>query len=565
MPSAPRTVVEKSPANPKSNDLPRLKLVWYAILIGTSLYALNHIGVLSGAIHTPRGYVALYTYQDFDMTQYLAWIEQAKHGMIIPDIHAAWLTGKCQFIPFMYGIHLVSALLHISSIAAFNAVDFVLYPIAAMGLVLCATTFLSPGRERKLFILIVMCAVPLRLYLTLPSLIYPALRHNIATGLYIAWISGDGLLLEAPSPTLTFGTATVLFAAWALGRYALTSEEKYLWYCSFISGASAFLHPFEIFLIAPATAIVVLYVQRADLRKGGLQLLRYAILPGLAISPYVILTLQNQTAADLARRNSGQHPYTPLYGLQLFGIAVPIALLSFYKMREHFRASDIVLQALLVLPTILLFTPRVPFPFHAFDGSLYIASLLATRQFTRLRLLSPLWKDRIVAAALAACLVLAIPGWIMIYRQIYIDGKSECPDPYHNSFIPADYFRLIDWFRAHASKDELVLSPQEVAFWLATVPMHSFASHPVMSLRFNQQKEVVKRLFEGKTDRNFLHRVIAHYGIRYIVVPDGSPLLAHLSDAKRDSHVGRYTVFEIAGSRMKPYSRDVVEISANQN
>ena len=191
----------------------------------------------------------------------------------------------------MYGIHLVSRLLHVSSIAAFNVVDFALYPIAALGLILCAATFLKPGRERRIFILVTMCAVPLRLYLFLPSLIFPALSKTISTGLFIAWISGDGLLLEAPSPTLTFGTATVLFSAWALGRYALTTDQKYLWYCSFISAVSAFLHPFEIFLIAPATAIVVFYVNRADMRKGVLQLFRYAILPGLAILPYVVLTL----------------------------------------------------------------------------------------------------------------------------------------------------------------------------------------------------------------------------------------------------------------------------------
>ena len=564
MPLAPTTLAEESPGKSKPSELAPLKLLLYGLLIGTSLYALNHIGVMSGATHTPPGYVALYTYQDFDMTQYLTWIEQAKHGIISPDFHAAWLTGKCQFMPFMYGIHLVSTLLHVGPIAAFNLVDFVLYPIAAMGLLLAATTFLSSGRERKLFILVMMCAVPLRLYLSLPSLVYPALKHAISTGLFIAWISGDGLLLEAPSPTITFGTATVLFSAWALGRYALTKDQKYLWYCSFISAASAFLHPFEIFLIAPATAIVVLYVQRADLRKGALQLFRYAILPGLAILPYVLVSLQNETAADLARRNSGQHPYSPLYGLQLFGIAVPIALLSFYKAREHRRTSDIVLQALLVLPTVLLFTPRVPFPFHAFDGALYTASLLATRQFTRFRLMSPIWRDRNVAAALAACLVLAVPGWLVIYRQIYVDGRSENPERYHNSFIPADYFRLIDWFRAHASKDELVLSPQKLAFWLATVPMHSFASHPVMSLRFNQQKAVLNKLFEGNAGRTFLYRVIANYGVRYIVVPDGNHLAAELSDAKRAGHVGRYTVFEISGNHMKPYSRNVVEISANE-
>ena len=95
--------------------------------------------------------------------------------------------------------------------------------------------------------------------------------------------------------------------------------------------------------------------------------------------------------------------------------------------------------------------------------------------------------------------------------------------------------------------------------------MHSFASHPVMSLRFNVQKEVVNRLFEGNTDRSFLDRVIAHYGVRYIVVPDGNRLMAELSDAKRAGHVGQYTVFEISGNRMKPYSRNVVEISANEN
>src|SRR3954471_11442352 len=152
MPSAPKTVIEKSPARSEASDLSPLKLLLYAVFLGTSLYALNHIGVLSGAMHTPPGYVAIYTYQDFDMTQYLTWIEKAKDGMISPDFHVAWLTRDCQFIPFMYGIHLVSRLLHVDSITAVNVVDFALYPIAALGLILTATTFLNAGRERKLFI-----------------------------------------------------------------------------------------------------------------------------------------------------------------------------------------------------------------------------------------------------------------------------------------------------------------------------------------------------------------------------------------------------------------------------
>ena len=150
MPLVPTTTAEESPGKSEPSELAPLKLLLYGILIGTSLYALNHIGVVSGAMHTPPGYVALYTYQDFDMTQYLTWIQQAKHGIVSPDFHAAWLTGKCQFIPFMYGIHLVSTLLHIGPIAAFNLVDFVLYPIAAVGLLLRQLPRSSRGGERKL-------------------------------------------------------------------------------------------------------------------------------------------------------------------------------------------------------------------------------------------------------------------------------------------------------------------------------------------------------------------------------------------------------------------------------
>jgi hypothetical protein len=75
-----KSVVENSLAKSNPNELPLLKLVLYALLIGTSLYALNHIGVLSGAMHTPPGYVAIYTYQDFDTTQYLTGSKKRRTG-----------------------------------------------------------------------------------------------------------------------------------------------------------------------------------------------------------------------------------------------------------------------------------------------------------------------------------------------------------------------------------------------------------------------------------------------------------------------------------------------------
>ena len=55
MPSAPKTVIEKSPARSEASDLSPLKLLLYAVFLGTSLYALNHIGVFSGAMLTPFG------------------------------------------------------------------------------------------------------------------------------------------------------------------------------------------------------------------------------------------------------------------------------------------------------------------------------------------------------------------------------------------------------------------------------------------------------------------------------------------------------------------------------
>src|SRR3978361_1994258 len=57
------------------------------------------------------------------------------------------------------------------------------------------------------------------------------------------------------SLTLSIGTGTSLLALAFLGRKIATGEQRYSWMLAGAPFASAFFHPFEVFLIAPASVV----------------------------------------------------------------------------------------------------------------------------------------------------------------------------------------------------------------------------------------------------------------------------------------------------------------------
>jgi len=97
-----------------------------------------------------------------------------------------------------------------------------------------------------------------------------------------------------------------------------------------------------------------------------------------------------------------------------------------------------------------------------------------------------------------------------------------------------------------------VLSPPDIAPWLAAVPMHSFGSHFIFSLTFAEQNAFAEDFFAGRLDSNRAEEGLAHYGVRYIVAPENTRL--ELSGYSEPGVIGKWRVFENPRNRMKQYS-----------
>jgi hypothetical protein len=109
---------------------------------------------------------------------------------------------------------------------------------------------------------------------------------------------------------------------------------------------------------------------------------------------------------------------------------------------------------------------------------------------------------------------------------------------------------LIDWLRSHATPDTLVLGPQAVAPWIATVPIHSFASHDIFDVSFTGHAKLADAFFRGD---NVNHELLENYGVGIVVVPAGSPAIARLPAAAYRASVGTWRIYEFPEARMKPY------------
>lgn len=109
----------------------------------------------------------------------------------------------------------------------------------------------------------------------------------------------------------------------------------------------------------------------------------------------------------------------------------------------------------------------------------------------------------------------------------------------------------IAWLRATGAHDKLILAPQENAPWMATVPMHSFASHWVWSLTQYQQKSLSRAFFQGTLSDSAAESLLGSYGVRYVLAPSQSPALRYLHNAKLRWMGDRLGLYEFPDNDMR--------------
>ncbi|HTW68178.1 MAG TPA: hypothetical protein VME17_26365, partial [Bryobacteraceae bacterium] len=231
-----------------------LRRTLFAILLGTLLGLLNHIGVIAGIVDPPPGYQPAYYIRNLDVPQYLTWLELARTHWLLPNDHAPWRTEPALFQPMF----VIAARTGLPAIVAYYGFQLLLYWLAAYALIFAAETFMKTRRAMGYAALAVLCALPLRLLgwagakaLGLPAVVKLVLGLGLVE---YGYDTADGLARGGLSNSmlLSFGTAMTLFAFANLAKFVTGGQRRnYYWLlaCLFLDGL---FHPFEIFVVIAA-------------------------------------------------------------------------------------------------------------------------------------------------------------------------------------------------------------------------------------------------------------------------------------------------------------------------
>jgi hypothetical protein len=515
-----------------------------SFLLAAALFTLHHLGVISGALAPPPGFEPAWVIRNLDVPQYLTWLQASRDHLLIPDYHAPWRTEPALFEPLFW----VAARLPLRPLAAYYTFHFSLY-FAASFVLLYAVSVFCPGRDGWFALAAAACAVPFRLYGWLFASAFSSIKWQVlfAAGLIdYGYDTADGLFRGglSNSPTLTAGTMFVLLAMALLVRYLETPSPGYLASLCGVTLLSALLHPFEVFLIVPAAAVPML------VRGRFMAWMAVSISGLLGMAPYLALSVRSAWLRDAGELiHSSFHPF---WVLADFG---PPCVLAVYLLLIRFRmpdTRDTVLKSWFLTAPVMLLVPGVPFSLHLLNGFAFCVGFLLVRRIACDRQIRPLLARhrRATYGVLAAMIAVSAAAVFVFYAQVWRDGRRAEPVWLLSSVRPVAEGALLDWLGEHAPSDALVLSPPDLAPWVATIPRTSFASHDFFSITYSQQRELAEQFLRGDPS---LDDLVAAYGVRFVVVPKASAANTRMPGSAWRKDIGAWRIYEFPEAKMKPY------------
>ena len=138
-----------------------LRKLLVALCLGTFLMMLHHIGVLAAWWNPPAGYSSLGYVNNLDVPQYLTWIQQAQNRILVPNLHAPWLTEPALFQPLM----VMTSRLPFPVIYSYYGLHLLMYWLASFCLIEAGFTFCRSWRQLAMASVVVVCELPLKMLL----------------------------------------------------------------------------------------------------------------------------------------------------------------------------------------------------------------------------------------------------------------------------------------------------------------------------------------------------------------------------------------------------------------
>ncbi len=519
--------------------------------LGTLLFLLHNLGVWAGCIGAPKGFEPLLYPQNWDSNQYLAFLTLARTHLLFPNLHAPWHTDPAMLNPMFLASGRIGGWLGLTPLATLHAMQFMMLLAAGCALVWVLRVLFPTRAQRVAAVVVTLCALPLTMFaLSMVRWLAPSTFPLFLLGtVELGYMSADGVVRSglSNSPTLTFGTATVLLALGLTAMRLRTGQMKYTWLLSLTALVSAAMHPFEVFVIVPSAAAALLILGRVRWFEAALPALGAA----LGLSPYVVLSMLHPWFRELSqtfRFDASLGGVIMAYGVPL--LAVPYLLLMGARPKE--RAGWLApLWWILTLGISL--TPGAPFPPHLMDGFAIITGITVVQLSSHSKF-QAIFKQhrRGLSIGLAGILCMVTAAYAGMYQQIFRDAKSVDGALLH-TIASHDEIAVLDELRHRGRVEDLALAPEPLSMMLVRAPMHSFASHEHLSFDYHRQSAQAAKFYSANMTTVEAEAFLSDYGIRWVVFPEDGAAVQYLGQQQPAFVRGRLRVYELSGNSMKPY------------
>ena len=531
-------------------------------LFGAGLYVLNNLDVLHGFIAPPAGYLPMGVQRNSDIAIYLTWLYGYGKGWLLPNYSAPWTTPAQFVAPGLLPTAMLQRVLHVSPVAALQIFSLLGYLFVAYALAFACREFCQTRNQKILAVLIALACVPM------DALPLVARLFGAGGGRVHFLTLSDGFFRGLVTwPLITWGTGFQALCMGLLARYVKTVQRKWVFCLALACVCSTLLHPFEIFVTVTVVAIV--FTRKFGISSESAR--DFAVIcaaAGIGLFPYVFQTLRSAWMHEVANANS--IVLSPAALTNVIGLPVLVALVLLLFGVPGSRSDEaVILKTWLLCSLGLFFVPGLPFALHVLDGSFIAIGLLLVMQIEELLARGPRMAKPILLYVGVPVLVWSLLPHAIVRAQAWDAGiatqnvqfpfdtcttfHGPCLQP--TAIAPAAEVATTEWLRQNANPEDLVLATEDAAPWVAQAPVHSFASHWLFSLLWQNPnyRNVRNAFFSGALTPSQGHSLLELIGARFVVVPEGSPAGQYLTSAMQRARFGTWTIYELPGARMKPF------------
>lgn len=527
-------------------------------LLGSALYLLNNLDVIHGLIAPPPGYAPLGVQRSSDIAQYLTWLVGLEKAWALPNYHAPWATSPGFLVPGLLPLAILERFVPLNPVVALQLFSLTGYICTSYALAFAYRTFCQTRRQAFWSLLIAFMCVPVG---SLPGLFGLTRGHWLFTdsaGAVEFIYTSEGFLHGLGTWVFTtYGTCAQVLAMALLARYGKSQERRWLGWLAVVCLLSALIHPFEVFLTVAVAAVVLLREPGLIARKlANLSVVLLGATAGL--SPYVIQSLRVAWLHEVETANGHLVSIMPAPLMAMVGLpTILVIVLLLFGLPNSQKPTVVILETWFVCTFFVFYLPGVPFAMHILDGLFFAVGLLLTIQIAELLSRQPSLSKSPLRFLVVPIMIWALFPQVIFRLRAWKDGNDIKGNefPFSSAIAPIDESVTVEWLRKNASPSDLVLATEDAAPWIATAPIHSFASHYIFSLQKARPRDAILRnaFYDGTLTLPSARVFLETLGVRFVIVPDESRARLYLDNATLRARFSNTAIYELPGGRMKPY------------